>query len=373
LLLNSTSLNQSLYLMNAMNNLKSLYAEREIFLKYNREVPSELLNEIKGAEKVLLENALDMFTGHLPDEVELPSFDNITFAAEYSEGKLVRVASSCKVDISQIFESVKSIDDEETEDSEADEDEINDDNSDSGRKRSSSIGFTVKFADGKIVKHTTARRTMIEALRYMGLERASKFRGEMFKGYPLIGKEQRPTEPRRTWQKNVDGWWIYVNMGNHRAISCLKGVAKLLDIELEIIMDGDDEAGSAYLRTTLAKSKGKRSLFSINGSEPLSKNRAVYESVCLFIQQFPDASFSDIEQMFPRSLQGSYGVVRTLEDIHNREEINKTESARWFLDPKEILTAADGTRFAVSNEWGNNFDDFKKHVETSFGWTVEEV
>lgn len=77
--------------------------------------------------------------------------------------------------------------------------------------------------------------------------------------------------------------------------------------------------------------------------------------------------------MFPQSLQGSYGVIRSLEDIRQRSERNKTESTRWFLEPEEILTSSDEIRFAVSNEWGDNFDNFKKHIESSFGWSVEEL
>lgn len=356
-----------------MNKLEQLYAERETFLKYGQGVPAPLAEAIKESEKSMLDNALDMFTGHLPSEIELPNISKIVFAAEYSNGKLVSVGSSCDIDIANAFESVKSITDEEEPDEEPADDNPGDDGGENGRKRGPSIGFTVKFADGKVIKHNTARRTMIDALRYMGLERASKYRGEMFKGYPLIGKEQRPAEAGRTWQKNIDGWWVYVNMSNPRAVSCLNGVAKMLGIEMGIIMDDENVEQPSDAPTTPSKPKGKRRLFSINGSEPLAKNRAVYEAVCLFIQQFPDASFADIEQMFPRTLQGSYGVVRSLEDIRQRGEKNKTESVRWFLEPEEILTAADGTQFAVSNEWGDNFDEFQKHIQDSFGWKVEEV
>lgn len=64
-------------------------------------------------------------------------------------------------------------------------------------KRKPSIGFTVKFGDGTVIKHSSARTTMIESLRYMRLERASQFRGEMFKGFPLVGKKKRISNPQR--------------------------------------------------------------------------------------------------------------------------------------------------------------------------------
>lgn len=276
------------------------------------------------------------------------------------------MASSTTANISDNFDVVKDISDEN--DNDGDEGDQN-----GGRKRGQSIGFTVKFADGKIIKHSTARRTMIEALRYMGLERSSKYRGEMFVGYPLIGKEQRPSEFGRIWQKNIDGWWVYVNMSNSRAIECLKGVAKMLGIEMEIIMDCDTSGSFPSQPLPQPKSKGKRAMFSVNGSMPLAKNRAVYECVCEFIRQFPEATFAEISEMFPRALQGSYGVVRTIDDIQVRSAKNKTESARWFLEPEEILKSADGIHFAVSNEWGDNFTAFQNHVIKSFGWTLTEA
>ncbi len=359
-----------------MSKLEELYAERETFLKYGQNVPAPLAEAITEAEKSILDRALEVFTGHLPNEIELPDTTRIVFGAEYSNGKLISVGSSYGIDMATTFEVVKMIpEEEETEETKEkpEDNEHGGNDPDEGRKRGPSIGFKVKFADGKEIEYSTARRTMIEALRYIGLERASKYRGEMFKGYPLVGRKQRPDSNGHSWQKNIDGWWIYVNLSNNRAITCLKGVAELLGIDMEIIKLYDESEKTAEKPTPTFKIKGKRSLFSINGSEPLPKNRAVHEAVCLFMHQFPDVSFVDIEQMFPRSLQGSYGVIRTIDEIRQRGEKNRTESARWFLEPEEILSAADGMKFAVCNEWGDNFDKFLNHIKSSFGWTVEEV
>lgn len=234
-------------------------------------------------------------------------------------------------------------------------------------KRSKSVKFTVKFGDGKTIHYGNSLRTMIEALKYMGLEGASKFTGEDFKGFRLVSREQRITEDDRKWQIYVDGWWIYRNLSNTRKVRCLKGVSKLLNIPLEIIYD-EELPEPKHL-----PKKGKRTMYSLNGSAPYAKNRAVLEAVRLFLQQFPDASFEEVSEMFPASLQGSYGVVRSINDIKQRSQNNKTESDRWFLEPVEILTAHDGVRFAVSSEWGNQFPDFQKHLADNFGWTLTEV
>lgn len=345
-----------------MTKLEELYAKRDAFLEYGSDVPEKLAAEIKEAESILLDEANEMILSYLPDELELQNINKLVFAAEYENGKLCRIASSSNVNISDLFDNIVDVD--------ADEDEPTEDDptDDPDRKRNPSIGFTVKFADGKIIKHTTARRTMIEALRYMGLERASKFRGETFKGYPLIGKEQRPNKRGHQWQKNVDGWWVYVNMQNARAISCIKGVSEMLSIPLEIIMD-EDMPVLPYSE----KPKNRRARFSINGGEPAWKNRTVLNAVRLLLREIPTATFSDVCEFFPKHLQGSYGVVASLADIEQRRLRNQTENNRWFLDDSEILTSADGVRFVVSNEWGDNFADFQKHVSKELGWTIEEV
>lgn len=345
-----------------MTKLEELYAKRDAFLEYGSVVPEKLAAEIKVAETILLDQANEMILSYLPDELELQNINKLVFAAEYENGKLCRIASSSNVNISDLFDNIVDVD---AEDDEPSEDDPTDD---SDRKRNPSIGFTVKFADGKIIKHTTARRTMIEALRYMGLERASKFRGETFKGYPLIGKDQRPNERGHQWQKNVDGWWVYVNMQNTRAISCIKGVSEMLSIPLEVIMDED-----MPVLSLTEKPKNRRARFSINGGEPAWKNRTVLNAVRLLLKEIPTATFSDVCEFFPKHLQGSYGVVASLADIEQRRLRNQTENNRWFLDDSEILTSADGVRFVVSNEWGDNFADFQKHVYKELGWTIEEV
>lgn len=346
-----------------MSNLTNLYAKRKVFTDYNAPIPQDLAKEIADEEARLLSDVAESIISFLPEEIDLPDSGSIVVGAEYIDGKLTRVASSCNLDIASAFSNVQLVN--------VDEDQGEDDNSgenDPARKRGPSIGFMVKFADGKEIKYKTARRTMIEALKYMGLERASKFRGEMFKGYPLIGKKQRPTEPGRIWQKNVDGWWIYVNLSNSRAITCLKGVSDMLNIPLEIIMDKED-----FEPEPQVMSKGTRTKYALNDGEPTWKNRTVLNVVRALLRELPEVTFEQVCDYFPKRLQGSYGVVCSLDEIARRRQRNQTEDNRWFLDPSEILTSADGIKFAVSNEWGDNFTDFRNHIAKEFGWSIKEI
>lgn len=118
----------------------------------------------------------------------------------------------------------------------------------------------------------------------------------------------------------------------------------------------------------------RKALFSINGSDiHLGKNRTVLQTIKLFLREMPNSTFKEIEYMFPKYIQGSYGVVRSLKDIQNRSIFNKSEFNRWFLNYADTLVSSDKVRFAVCTEWGNQFHLFQKHVKENLGWDITEV
>ena len=90
------------------------------------------------------------------------------------------------------------------------------------------------FADGKVIAEKNAKQTLIETLRYMGLERVSHY-NETYAGYPFVGKSKRITSDGYKWQTLVDGWWIYTNLTNPRKIQSIKGAAEMLGISLRVI------------------------------------------------------------------------------------------------------------------------------------------
>ena len=239
-------------------------------------------------------------------------------------------------------------------------------------KRQPSIGFSVKFLSyGSVVKtihENTAKQTMIEALRYMGLEKASRYDGENFLGYRLVGKIQRITDGNDCWQQYVDGWWIYTNLSNERKIKCLQGVAKMLNMQIEIVAD-KLETATRHITETVHSG---RQQYILNSKYTAGKNQSVFNAVKLFTKENPRATFNEIRQMFPKELQGSFGVVATLQEIESRAIGNVTEHKRWFLN--QVLTSADGIRFAVCNQWRpDNFTLFKKHIGRRLGWTLKEL
>lgn len=210
--------------------LSDLYAERDVFVKYGQEVPTELMVKIEDAERSLMQsNIVEVFSEVLPRTVETGGIKKpITIGASYVDGKLHCVGISLKENALSQFTIVDDID-EPTQD--------RGDGVESGSEitRSTSRPFRIRFVDDKKeFAYNKAQWTLIDALKHIGLERVSRFQGEMFKGFPLVGKQQRITPDNYIWQKNVDGWWIYINMTNARKMRCLEKIAEWLGINVEI-------------------------------------------------------------------------------------------------------------------------------------------
>ena len=107
--------------------------------------------------------------------------------------------------------------------------------------------------------------------------------------------------------------------------------------------------------------------YSLEGGEFLGKNKFVYAVVSTYVEQHPKATFADIERAFPPELQGSFGVVQTMDYIKERN----FKGRRYFKEPEYVLRSGDGIPFAVSTEWGKgNIRNFLKVVR-QLGYRVE--
>lgn len=94
--------------------------------------------------------------------------------------------------------------------------------------------------------------------------------------------------------------------------------------------------------------------YTFNGSN-YGKGRLVLAIIKKFVEDNPSLTYSDLENVFHKSLQGSSGVLTTQ---HYAEEIfSNTSRRRHFLKPEELIKLTDIT-IAVSSQWGaGNIDN----------------
>lgn len=106
------------------------------------------------------------------------------------------------------------------------------------------------------------------------------------------------------------------------------------------------------------------------GTNYYGKGKFVREIVASYLSAHPSITFAQLEQVFPDELQGSYGVLRRLEDIYQSEHDLKDLKTRYVMDDDKILKTKDGVRFVVCNQWGSfNFPHILEQLD-KWGWNV---
>lgn len=142
--------------------------------------------------------------------------------------------------------------------------------------RAGSIGFSVKFQDGTVIRHREAKDTLIESLRKIGLERVSSFSGRMIKGYRLVDKKER-TDGTSKWQEKVDDWYVYIKMSNEVKIKFLKMISD--EFHLGLVIEKDDEPALP--------------LNAIFGEIKTDKVKRPYNPEAELVVEFPDGTIYD--------------------------------------------------------------------------------
>lgn len=227
-----------------MDELERLNADREAILRWGGTVPTVLDERIQSIKrKQALEKVLHDIEPLFPRKLDaLNSFDSVTLVTTYHCGKLQRLGidlydesmDNCTLTI-DIESATMQAREDDTEYSYDGTDSECEDESDGSNTRAKSIPFAVNFPKAdKTFGSKVAVTTFIDALRFMGLARVSAYDAELFKGYKLVSKDQRVTPDGKTWQKPVDGWWVYTNLSNDRKIKCLRAVAEMLNVEMVI-------------------------------------------------------------------------------------------------------------------------------------------
>lgn len=87
--------------------------------------------------------------------------------------------------------------------------------------------------------------------------------------------------------------------------------------------------------------------FFLNGKK-YGKNRLVLAIVQKYVQMHPDITAAQLMLIFDKSLQGSLGVVRTLEDV---KTTCSDYQIRFFTSPDELITTKTDT-CVVCTQWG---------------------
>ena len=158
-----------------------------------------------------------------------------------------------------------------------------------------------------------------------------------------------------------------------------KFIAQLLERKEEVDdTDIENEIGqqSHYVLVKQPRSKSgsngrDNTKYSIDGGiNYFGKNRIVREIIIRYLESHPKLTYRQLEQIFPDEMQGSYGVMRSFDELHEMEHDRKDLETRYLMKEEELLKTADGVQFAVCNQWGAyNIPNIFRLME-KWGWNV---
>ena len=73
------------------------------------------------------------------------------------------------------------------------------------------------------------------------------------------------------------------------------------------------------------------------GTNYYGKNKIVREIIIRYLELHPKMTYRQLAQVFPDEMQGSYGVVRSIEELNDMEHDSKDLATRYLMKEEELL------------------------------------
>ena len=139
---------------------------------------------------------------------------------------------------------------------------------------------------------------------------------------------------------------------------------KLMNAVFEMMAADDDvdpkiKAAMSTLITTRDYSK-----YEFDGSV-YKKNQLVLAVIKKYVADNNPADYSALEAEFPKSLQGSLGVIKRKADLTK----NEIDQKRFYID--DVIKTADGTEIVVCTQWrADTVEEFIKKAQEEFNYAI---
>lgn len=99
------------------------------------------------------------------------------------------------------------------------------------------------------------------------------------------------------------------------------------------------------------------------------KSRLVLAVVKQYVADYNPHTFEELRQAFPDELEGSFAVVRLVEDVPDK--YRGIGGVKRYFD--EIIRLASGERVLVSTQWGANIERFIEQAMFVLGYEIYKV
>ena len=113
-------------------------------------------------------------------------------------------------------------------------------------KRGPKVKFEV-ILNGRIVEGKDGAGILAESIRRIGYERVAALNIRLVNGsYNLVDRRKR-TDQNKLWQRQSGEWFIYTNTSNPTKADHLAEIAKRLDLDMQIILEGEKYYPKEYM------------------------------------------------------------------------------------------------------------------------------
>jgi hypothetical protein len=99
------------------------------------------------------------------------------------------------------------------------------------------------------------------------------------------------------------------------------------------------------------------------------KNKTAYHVVRAYIKDHPKTSLKDLREVFERP---DLKLKRLFKELKEIKEEEKKQPRRFFYKEDELFKTGDGKTFALTTQWGDNFDDLVK-IANRLGYRIVQL
>lgn len=116
-----------------------------------------------------------------------------------------------------------------------------------------------------------------------------------------------------------------------------------------------------------AYNRRDHTLYSLNGSEPLTKGRLIWSIIRLYQRQY-NPTYEEVNHLYNFELK----LLRlTVIDVISLDALRPDKQKRYYYHDEDLLESKDGVKYAVSNQWSIDRMEEIISFARSNGWNIE--
>lgn len=220
----------------------------------------------------------------------------------------------------------------------------------------------VTFPSGRVIQPNRVYEAVVEVVKLAGPEKVREL-NIIVCGDNLVLKHPRPRYVKAC-KPIGNGWLVNTCSSTPVKYAQIKQISDRLSLDIAVeIIGGEDvlnDDGIIYSilsNADIGKQRNvnqDRTLFSLNGSEYMSKGKFVRAVVREYIKKYPQATYNDLVQIFcPELLEAGYRFKGLLCPIKEWNSwTNEYKAKRYYVAGNDsIFQSSDGCQFYINTQW----------------------